>query len=612
MKKGLAITLGTLVFALAGSLSFAKAPVFSGIPDVVIGDQDDTTQQGTTVDQNFFRYLNAFNILSYVRDDDSTSADLRFVFLEPTTWNDVQINGKNQLDLASASTADPTTWSAAEFTGAASHPQRSFLLSFRDLVRSPAGSNPPFANPARADGSLVTSGTVELLPWHATTGTALSGAANGRAIALYASDLDNVTSKALVIFSLNTGNDALSGGITTVFAKGSLPSLWTYSQASPNLPQATSGSGTGFLSLSAGLTATGSASYNNKYFARFEITRNPTSVAGFTMGKIGHQPGTLIYAARYTLAQNQADRRVAPQIRLGVFNDTNSFQIQELITPLNAATATIDAHNPQIPAANTPRLYPVFWSSNDQTPNFNNLANVTQLGGADMRNWSAFFDMLDADNTQQGTWTLSDFDVVTIPRPADQATAANITDFSNANSWTTEANQGAVTFTATAGQPLQFADSGGAGATNPATAQFLLRSRNNTVNWAAGTLVRTKAYVACPTTTDRNQFHRFRVRHRAFFGNMAHEFFLRNNSAVFSQVGYPILPVVSTSAATAYEIYVPTNGGASAELIALGGGAFQLGIDQLHLVDDTGVKDLATNTTVRQVTEELLPEPTLQ
>jgi len=56
------------------------APVIAGVPDAVVGDE--ARVAGETVDLNFFRYTNAFNIMDYDTDLDADRADLFFSFTE--------------------------------------------------------------------------------------------------------------------------------------------------------------------------------------------------------------------------------------------------------------------------------------------------------------------------------------------------------------------------------------------------------------------------------------------------------------------------------------------------------------------------------------------------
>jgi hypothetical protein len=413
----------------------------------------------------------------------------------------------------------------------------------------------------------------------------------------------------LVVFSLDGGTDSLSGAFTTLFAQGSLPTQWTYSNGAPTLPAATSGTGAGLVTLTAGLTATGSVAgqaYDDKFFGRWALLDNATSAPGFRTGRIPDQPGTMIYAARFTLSHNVASLQNVPSIRIGVRNDNNSIQLQNSIESVNNTDVTA---NPHLPASGVSRVYPLYWSMNDQAPNVANLANVAGVG--DQNNWSAFFDILDADNAKSGMWTLSAFDVLTMARPNDQTADTTITDFATGFVASTGSTGTQPTF-ATSAVGGTFTDPGTT-VTDAAQGNYMLRERANTIAWTAGKLLRIKANVSCPTTANRNNFHRFRVRHRVFFGNIAQEFFVNNNSG-FSSVGYPYLPIArdgNDALSTRYDIYLPAYGGPTALLTTNGGGSFALGLDQLHHVSDAGVKANATATTVHRVTYEALNEPTL-
>src|SRR5690606_8801850 len=112
MKKGFQITLLAMAASIAGiSSSYAAAPVISSLPDITIGDNEDS---GDT-DSNYFRFTNAFRFDDHVSDADSDVSSLIWTFAEGddpgqttgTQW--FQINGKDPVAVGTAEIADLET-----------------------------------------------------------------------------------------------------------------------------------------------------------------------------------------------------------------------------------------------------------------------------------------------------------------------------------------------------------------------------------------------------------------------------------------------------------------------------------------------------------------------
>jgi hypothetical protein len=125
MKKGLFITL--VLSALLATSAFAYSPVLDTIPDVVIGDADETGFW--TTDVNFFRFTDAFAFDDYVTDQDSTpSTHLKWCFIEGTSGV-LEINEKPELDIGSEDPKDPPAGKDVRDGNA--------TASFRDIGASP-------------------------------------------------------------------------------------------------------------------------------------------------------------------------------------------------------------------------------------------------------------------------------------------------------------------------------------------------------------------------------------------------------------------------------------------------------------------------------------------
>jgi len=93
MSKSLRVLSTIVVFALMGSIVFAYAPVIKPMPDIYIGDNEDSPG---TVDNNLFRFSDALDLDAYVDDEDSTISELVWSFIEGT-GTDLLINGISQL-----------------------------------------------------------------------------------------------------------------------------------------------------------------------------------------------------------------------------------------------------------------------------------------------------------------------------------------------------------------------------------------------------------------------------------------------------------------------------------------------------------------------------------
>ena len=155
MMRRTVVTLSAIAFALVAMTGYAKAPSFGDLPDVIISDQEKNEELGFTTDYNFFEYMNAFDILTYAQDEDSSPAnDLKFVFTEEVpNMNDLQINGKTQLDLGTADENDPSTWCGFEIIPSGQGSGGDFSVSFQDLIRSPSPfAGVPFPDPLYEQG----------------------------------------------------------------------------------------------------------------------------------------------------------------------------------------------------------------------------------------------------------------------------------------------------------------------------------------------------------------------------------------------------------------------------------------------------------------------------
>jgi hypothetical protein len=600
---------GTIAIALFAASSYANAPVFRTIPDIIIGDDEDNI--GFTIDNNLFRYINALNLQALTSDTDSPTTSIKYAYVEASTHNDISIQDKRQLDLSTELPNSPGTWNTN--VSLRTVPSGSFVMSFRDTFRSPLPNATPYPDPL-VDPANVGAGSYGPTQTAILAGRRANGTwnlAGGRAVVLYAADdHDNVASRTLLVYSINHGVDALSGAYSTVFSDTlQTTANWKYTTIS-GMSVATSAFAQNLMSLSAGATATGSL---GKFFGRWE-TRD--SGNGFNM-KIPYVTGNKIYVARFYLTPSgPANKAQLPTIRIGSYISGSNIQIVNWIGAINSTDPTA---NPQLPALNTQRIYPVYWASHDLTPNFNNL--LIPASSIDARTWALFFDVHDVNQVsptpdRNGLWSLSNVEVLTIDRPATKALEFNLTNLTAGGSWGLSIDPinsaGGVTINQnTATGTITFADPGGSASIAPA--QFLLWSYARAVNvglftWD-GKLRRASLYMACPTTADRNNFHRVRLRHMTFGEFWFQEFYVRQQ---FLAQGNPMAPIsqqASPGQFTRYESYVAPYGQATALITSVGFHKISPVIDQLYNVPGQ-TNNLATNTIIQKLTYEVFDEPT--
>lgn len=648
MKK-----LATAFAAMAcimGSVSvFAKAPVISGIPDIVIGDREDNV---LTVDNNWFRYANAINILNYVTDVDSTADLLMFTFVEETTAKALGIRidapgatgaTVSQLDAGDSATV-VADWTGHEITNYADPAHRDYLLTFVDLIRSPEPyGSVPYSNPVTNGGAPISSATLADLGWPNTEGSgALQDAS--RTVWIYVADddlasgPDRVDNDAITVISRNYGFDSVSGGVTSTFETGFAngagttgdAASWASSTAGASYTACTTSAGTGYLTL-----ASGTATTNG--YTRWALQNNVAPAAGaIYTGYVGAipwiEPGpgeSLVYCARFTMSQNQAAQGTAPSIRLGAFQV--NFLHADMVTA-NPIFGGAPAVNPQTGVQNLLHTYKSVWS-----PNYGAANDTTMLlydpppaGGplVDMRTYNLYFDILDQNANQGGAWTLWNVDVVTIPRPADVTPALSVVDFRSSNGWTTTTNLTTITAVPSA-TGIAFTDNGTPRAATTLPSYLLAKTIDRTlVKWDSNQLVRFKTAMSVPASGDRAGFHWARLTQNTGYFNVGHEWGIYGDDQRISGAvgGYPFVPPATPSTPFVYESYlssqvadadfdwapiraiqVPTS--ADSYTMALGAIALAPSNATGTGAGSSGSSELATHFTVHSVAVEALADP---
>lgn len=617
MKKGLTLALGTIVLAWASVSGYANAPIISNVPDVVISDQEDNDGiTGATVDINFFRYLNAFNIMAYTQDDDTTPTSLVWGFQEDAngTNKDLSINGKTELSDAEV-TGAASAWTN-KIVGSGSG--NSFLWSFRNILWSPpnrptigdpnttTGAN-PFGNPLRIGGTQVTSTTTENLPWR-NASNVLTG--DKRVVNIFVADeADNVDSDVINVYTRNRGADALSGSFTTVWVDTTfLAANWRWSTEGVNAAAATSSGGTGggFLGLSTGLANPTQGAYYSRWT---QWTGDQFNSA------IGFVPGVL-YCAKMQMrleASQSSNKGLAPDLRIGVENTAQQLVTTNLLLGqrFNQTTPT-DDWNPQLPAVGTNQIYKVYWSPNESLPEYDQLDNVSTY---DLRKWRVFFDTVDTDALDSGQWRLNSLVVGTINKPATMApvagssTAYKITDLTTAGGWGYEGTlTQACAVTPTSGGKVSFV----ASAATATVVPVALWKKLDGPPWMANKLIRATVRLSCPAAQDRTRFASARIRHSTVADWFAVVFNITSMPTLTETTGTnPLMPIASTTATSAYEIMIPSYGAPNSfvdSLLTLGyptARRFNVAID--HLGKSTA--DLAHTWVVNEIQYEVLDDP---
>jgi hypothetical protein len=620
------------------STALARAPLIGGVPDVVIGDEE----SHLTYDNNWFIHPNAFNILTYASDTDSPLGDLFFTFLEPTSSNDINIiidavtpnQAKSQVPAADAT--NPSAWGTHEITNYG-QATRDYMVTFLDMVRSnPANqigdgvTGPMFANPRRADNSEVTTAQMEDLPWRNTEGSAaLSGAS--RNVQLYVADdptangADRVGSDIIAVISRNFANDALGPALTvqTSFQFTSGPgAAWVFETfAGVGACVATSGSGSpnGFIGMTAA-TAQGTGGVN---FGRWKTGR--TGVGNF-QGLIPFVSGNVLYAARYLMSHNVATSTnygFIPRLRLGM----NGIQFQVIVSTLIGTVGGAGASfNPHVPAQGAQYTYRVPWSANEGSPNFDELLNPAGQT-VDLRTFDAYFDVFDASATQGGTWTMSNFDVVTTPRPPSQTPdilfgAGGTTNFSTgwASGGSVVSGGRAFTLTHNVNCSVQVNDPGAPFGTGGSAGNYLLWETildRNAVKWEGATIIRTGIPISVPAAADRANFHWVRLRQTPTDAEWwATEFTLRGDNSQDDAFlpNNPMMPPVG--APFTYEAYASSQVPDDALMTALHTGSndrIKVGLDFINNIIAGGAAGTVTyddpvTYTIQSLSFEVLQE----
>lgn len=631
------IALTAIAFALVAVTGYAKAPTFGDLPDVIISDQEKNEEEGFTFDFNFFEYMNAFDVLTYAQDEDSSPAnDLKFIFTTDVPEQpDLQINGKDQLDQGTYDPTDPATWPAGSLIIPAGQGSAGdFTVSFRDMIRSPGTSEGPFPDPLYEEGgAAVTSGDTGIyLPWRNAAGQLVrTPDANtpSRMVTIWAGDEDdNPGSGSLMVYSVNETADDLSGLMATIFSDdlvGLNTDDWI-TETFTGLTAATSGA-TGQLSLQAAAFTGANYTYTRWRLRNYGelavkpvIEGVPTPYSGWV--PIEYVPDdSLIYSGRFSIQHNQATLDTVPSMRFGI-HDALFYQVAlTFVGTIPNASGAFASVNSQWPAANTTKVFRQYWANNPGPGEAGlDLGDGSGSGGlgGDMRNFAAFYDLLNRFQNGVGTLTMvGPFEVVTMPRPANGTLVAHTpaTDYVQE-----QVNTGSpVASGAAAGNALRLTVPA---STSGGTVPFILYTNYDAVQMAVDSLVRVRVELSCPVDTDRTNFKQFRLRFNTPYSNQDQLVYIQQLDPTFAGVvGYPSLPPSQQSSpgATAfYDAYMPVFPSDLSVLQGLGDpdGAgpransdyFGIGLDY---VGNPAINTTASTVTIHSVTHEVLAMPAM-
>jgi hypothetical protein len=546
MKKGF-ITLIACFFVMTALQSYAMAPVISTIPDIAISDAEDN--EGLTVDLNWYRYENAFLLTSYVSDQDSDSDTWKVSFTEASSDNDIAINKKYQY--TGADKSNPT-----ENLGAG-------YLTFQDLVRSPKVGE--WVDPAEGSeypDPQTDPGDPRLLKYHDVDGNWADDGPRG--VTLYVSDGVNVTSETFGVWSIDDAQlqDHLSGaGPQTVFTSDM--SDWGTSTY-PGTIAITFGTGSGFLTMTSGLNSGG-----QKYFGRWV-----TPMVNTYEGQVRFDPAygdDFIYAALYKVKHDRTAGTLnnVPGLRFGATQAWGFVTLEQKLASF--AGSGVEGANPVWPQTPDSEVsYVAYWDSNQDLPNFDDLANALGLS-YDLRTWHVYIDLLNVNDTDQGTWTVSEYSVFAVDRPADLAQGdADRTDYdtpqfgTGAGQWGPYQSwqEGNITPTnQTGGILFDCSDNYGSGS-------YYAMACPDTFDWVQGKVVRLSAWFA---SASARTFSKARIRCGAAFGHLSQEYSVQSSAGVDA--------VSPGTTASQYSTYVASYGGPSELLGDSDADWFEWGVD---------------------------------
>jgi len=311
MRKGLTLTLMTVVIAVMGLQAMAMAPVVENMRDLIVGDAEDVSAA------NIFVYPDAIDLTSAATDDGLPQPLTQFVWSFYEGTGTYILNGKASL----ATSDDPAS------------PPQAKIISATDSETYVATTNNVW-NSRDTSPLTVTVRNEVLTPISGGAG-ADPGAAGfvgtPKAVTMFASDGDRAGSATLFVYSKNDGFDATSptqAQMTTEVDRDFTSSQngWTYNNLFGSTGMTSSVSGGMCLVAPAagnqaarwhgpyGDTQSGGTTLvnNNVYRVRLSMTSNQTTAGSVPLWDVIFEnqndtgtAGAFVFGADYWFLDNQ-------------------------------------------------------------------------------------------------------------------------------------------------------------------------------------------------------------------------------------------------------------------------------------------------------------------
>lgn len=250
MRKGFSVTLATVAFATLGFQAMAMAPTIGDIPDIVVGSGPTATAS------NVFVFPDAVDLNTKVTDDDTTPGQIIWSYsvTDPTnaTTQVYNLNGVQPVVLASESRVTPPA--AKRINSQDSDPAKvdalARTITVRNVKRSPLPAQASYPAPAEGPGILT---------------------ADTKVVTLHASDGSTASSKNILVYTDNGGNDRFSPAEEIVLdvdlTVGANNASWTFLAEGGTNPTSSRVGGLCMTSLS---TADG-VQFAGKWFSQYGI-----------------------------------------------------------------------------------------------------------------------------------------------------------------------------------------------------------------------------------------------------------------------------------------------------------------------------------------------------
>jgi len=261
MRKGFSVTLATVAFAMLGFKATAMAPTIDAIPDIIVGDAENSS------DANVFVFPNAIDLNAKVHDDDTSAAGIIWTFA--TSGGVYALNGATPVNIATDDLVNPPAAKRVDTQNDArdtdTNPR---TVTVRDILRSPL---PNLATYPAGSNGVTNSGT--------PPGTII----DSRVVTLYASDgstMSLANGASFIVYTRDNGFDAYSPEFTppnTVYGPKNFKTAagrtgWVFSQTGGSATQS-SGDGIG-LCITVPAAGSNDGNWATPYGTGVQLTAN--------------------------------------------------------------------------------------------------------------------------------------------------------------------------------------------------------------------------------------------------------------------------------------------------------------------------------------------------